>query len=258
MLRQFVKYHGAGNDFIVFSGDYTGFNASAIKYLCNRKLGIGADGLICVENIKNSTFDFTVHFFNSNGKLGSLCGNGSRCAINFAHSKGFFLGDSCNFQASDGLHQGLIMEDGLVSINFLNSRKAIKSGLGYLIDTGSPHYVQIVENLNDLDITDLGPVISKRVDALNGCNVNFIEAMENGDFQIITYERGVERETLSCGTGAVAGALVLNQFKGMKSPVKLSAKGGVLSIEFSVSEMGFENIILTGPVVKVFDGKCIV
>ena len=189
MLRQFVKYHGAGNDFIVFSGDRAGLSVSNVKYLCNRQLGIGADGLMCIEKSEDSTLDFSVHFFNSDGKLGSLCGNGSRCAVKFAHSKGFFIGDSCNFQASDGLHQGLLLGGGLVSINFLNCIRAIKSGLGYLINTGSPHYIEIVENLNDIDITHIGPIMSKKVDPLHGCNVNFIEVMENDDFQIMTYER---------------------------------------------------------------------
>ena len=258
MLRQFVKYHGAGNDFILFSGNYKGLSVSKIKYLCDRQLGIGADGLICVENIENNTWDFRIHFFNSDGKLGSLCGNGSRCAVKFAHSKGFFMGNSCGFEASDGIHQGLLMQDNLISINFLNCTKAIKSSSGYFINTGSPHYIQIIENLSDIEISDVGPVLSEKVDPLNGCNVNFIEAMENDDFQIITYERGVEMETMSCGTGAVAAALVLNQFKGIQSPIRLRAKGGVLTVEFSISEMGFENIILTGPVVKVFTGECII
>ena len=258
MLRQFVKYHGAGNDFILFSGNYKGLSVSKIKNLCDRKLGIGADGLMCVENIENSNLDFIIHFFNSDGRLGTLCGNGSRCAVKYAHSKGFFIGDSCNFKASDGIHQGLLMQDDLVSINFLNCTKAVKSSSGHLINTGSPHYVEITENLSNIGITDVGPVVSKKVDPLNGCNVNFIEAMENDEFQIMTYERGVEMETLSCGTGAVAGALVLNQFKGIQSPIRLRAKGGVLTVEFSVSELGFENIILTGSVVKVFNGECII
>lgn len=255
MLRQFVKYHGAGNDFIIFSGRPDGLDIFMRSYLCDRRTGIGADGLIFVENSNDGIVDFIVHFYNSDGKLGPLCGNGSRCAISHAQKENFFFNGNCDFIASDGTHQGEILRNGLISVNFRSSFKAVNIDSGYFINTGSPHYVEIVKSIDDDAIMDLAPAKRRSVNEPIGCNVNYVEIEESQKIRMRTFEKGVESETYSCGTGAVAVALVLNQFNDLQPPLSLVSNGGVLIVDFLASADGYEKIILTGPVVKVYSGE---
>lgn len=255
MLRQFVKYHGSGNDFIIFSGKPNRIKSSDIQDLCERGFGVGADGIMFIEKSELKSIDFIVHFYNPDGKLGSLCGNGSRCAVSFASSLSFFSGKSCVFEAFDGRHGGQLLDNDLVSINFMNSTKPVKQASGFVVNTGSPHYIEIVEDLNQINLAGIGPSMSEGVFPSTACNINFVQR-DGESFKMITYERGVERETLSCGTGAVAVALVLNQISSIESPITLNAKGGNLKVDFSFENEIYNNIVLTGPVKRVFQGEC--
>lgn len=255
MLRQFVKYHGSGNDFIIFSGKPNRIKSSNIKDLCERSFGVGADGIMFIEKSELENIDFIVHFYNPDGKLGSLCGNGSRCAVSFASSLSFFSGKSCVFEAFDGRHRGQLLDNDLVNIDFINSTKPVKQASGFFVNTGSPHYIEIVDDLNQINLTEIGPSMSKDVISSIACNINFVQR-DGETFKMRTYERGVEKETLSCGTGAVAVALVLNQISSVESPITLNAKGGSLKVDFSFENEVYNNIVLTGPVKRVFQGEC--
>ncbi len=258
----FVKYQGTGNDFVLINGDKESFepsNHEAIKFLCDRRFGIGADGFILLRNHDES--DFEMLYYNSDGRPGSLCGNGSRCAVSFAYEEGFFDGSTCHFTACDGLHDAIFHYDiGEVELK-MNNVNQVEKGKGMVVmDTGSPHYVTLVEDLSDLDIVQAGRAIrySPRF-TQDGVNVNFVEPVGEDSLNVATYERGVEDETYSCGTGVTACALgyyVLNgkDANGIRE-VAIHTKGGELKVRFEKHNNHFENIWLIGPAVKVFEGE---
>lgn len=260
-MIDFSKYHGTGNDFILINGDRFVVDQSDhewIRRCCDRRFGIGADGLIVVKS--HEDFDFEMIFFNSNGQPGSFCGNGSRCAVLFARAENLFSGNQCRFLAYDGSHEAVIQKEESVEIKMSDVTEVEAAENYVVLDTGSPHYVEKVTDLPHLNIGEAGKAIrySPRF-AEKGINVNFVEWQKDGMLHIATYERGVEDETLSCGTGVVAsvlGVYVLEEGPEIIDKIqKVRTKGGDLKVRFSTSGSQLENIWLIGPAEFIFSGQ---
>ena len=258
----FTKYQGTGNDFILIDQRQTRYLTRAdvkkINFLCDRRFGIGADGLILLQN--KPGYDFEMIYFNADGNESTMCGNGGRCIVAFAAHLGI-IEDRCTFLAIDGKHEAVIRPDGWVELKMSNVKSVEKTGSAYVLDTGSPHYVTFVEDLTDIDVPESGAIIryNERFKK-EGINVNFAE-IDKGTLHVGTYERGVEDETLSCGTGVTACALAyyLYSDKAADTTVPIQAKGGELEVRFSAAEDGsFEEIWLCGAAVKVFLGEVLV
>jgi diaminopimelate epimerase len=250
---RFHKYQATGNDFVLIdnlSGAYS-FTKEQIEKICDRRFGVGADGLILIE--KHPDLDFNLVYYNSDGSQ-SLCGNGSRAAVIMAASLGL-LNDNTEFNAYDGTHQAELMKNGIVRLRMNKVTATNKIGDDYFINTGSPHYLKLVTDIKNYPVVDEGRKIRYRQNyAPNGTNVNFIELLENNTIFVRTYERGVEDETFSCGTGVTAAALAAS-FHGYSSPVKIIVRGGELSVEFKSGQAGtFQDIYLIGPAKMVFEG----
>jgi diaminopimelate epimerase len=257
MRIPFLKYHGAGNDFIVFDDKFFGKRLrempKLIQNLCHRQLGIGADGLITIENLSPG---FYMHYFNSDGNISSLCGNGSRCAVAVAHKFGWFNKEG-SFKAYDGWHEAKIEESlGQVSVKMKDVEDILFVKQDFFLDTGSPHYVCFVNNLKDWDVVGEGRKIRYSSQYKEkGVNVNFVKPSQEG-LKVCTYERGVENETLSCGTGVTAAALAFAKRENLMghSEVQVSTKGGSLAVFFEFDGLRFSNIWLKGPVQFVYEG----
>jgi len=230
-----------------------------IRFLCDRKLGVGADGLIKIS--KDENLDFNVEYYNSDGSQ-SFCGNGARCSVAFAKTLGQ-LDDTTKFNAIDGVHEAKMTVDGRVHLEMLpvsnieRSRDEENRDTNiFIMDTGSPHYVKFVDATNAPDIVRFGKEIRYSDRFKNeGINVNTVVELGPNTIHVATYERGVEDETLSCGTGVTACALAYMLMTGSKEEVNVSTKGGKLSVKATTSDKGFENIWLIGPAKKVFDGS---
>lgn len=226
---------------------------SVIPKLCDRKFGIGSDGLILIR--PHESADFTMDFYNPDGSQ-SLCGNGSRCAVMFAHHLGI-IGKECRFMAFDGMHEATILTNGQVRLHMQDVQDVRVLEDGMLLDTGSPHLIQFVPSAEATDVVTEGRKIRYN-DSFRekGVNVNFVTKISDDSIQVRTYERGVENETLSCGTGVTAAALASND-KGLKSPVTVQTRGGVLQVEFETDSSSgqFKEVYLTGPVKYVFSGE---
>jgi diaminopimelate epimerase len=255
---RFYKYHGTGNDFIMIDNRKANLSldTSKITWLCNRRFGIGADGLILLETSVSA--DFRMIYFNADGKEGSMCGNGGRCIIAFANFLGL-IDEMANFEAIDGRHQGKINKtpEGTVVALKMNDVDTFSRDNGaYIINTGSPHYVTFCNDIAKLDVVESGKKIRYGNSyAANGINVNYVSAEANA-FAIRTYERGVEDETYSCGTGTVAAAIALDaDGKTDEVPVKLKSLGGMLEVSFKKSGTRYTDIWLTGPAEMVFEGS---
>lgn len=256
MQFDFFKYHGTGNDFIIADNRDKSFpygNNLLVKKLCDRNFGVGADGLMLLEN--NPGFDFHMRYFNSNGLEGSMCGNGGRCIVHFAKEAGI-IEKTAIFSGSDGSHEAVIENEKTVSIRLQDVNGVERDGKAYIVDTGSPHYVLFAGNIDQIDVVDAGRKIRyANKYGEKGINVNFAETA--GDtVRIRTYERGVENETLACGTGSVAAALcALVEMGNGKNPVKIETRGGQLEVRFKqTGTTTFTDIWLTGPAIKVFRG----
>jgi diaminopimelate epimerase len=248
----FHKYHGAGNDFIMIDNREQLFPISHIfiEHLCDRHFGIGADGLILLEN--DPEVDFSMRYFNSDGAEASMCGNGGRCITAFAIELGI-IKQQAIFTAIDGLHT-CSFKDGQYSLLMKDVQSIQPKKEGYFLHTGSPHHVCFMSDINTVDVAAEGKAVRYSSEyAPEGCNVNFVQ-MCPGYLKVRTYERGVENETLACGTGVTASALVAHIYHGYDSPVKIEAMGGTLYVSFTHGNKGFSNIVLTGPAEKVFDG----
>lgn len=258
MKIHFFKYQGAGNDFILIdnrdqSFKYTGNNT--VLQLCNRRFGIGADGLMLLQDHKD--YDFEMLYFNADGNLGSMCGNGGRCIVAFAKHLGI-IDTETNFLAVDGPHYAKISERGdwidlqMIDIDYIGN-----DGTAYVLNTGSPHYVQQVSRLEALDVYKEGKAIRNNPTyKAEGINVNFVE--DQGDKLFVrTFERGVEDETYACGTGVTAVALSMAQHKNQHGHIKTPVKvlGGNLRIEFDYDGNQFRNVFLCGPAAQVFQGN---
>ncbi len=256
MTLQFNKYQGTGNDFIIFDARNSKFPALSsrnISALCDRRFGIGADGLILIRT--HSELDFTMIYFNSDGNEGSMCGNGGRCAVAFTKKAGI-IKNHTRFQAYDGIHEGWISEN-IVKLTMLPVSGIKLSTDHYELNTGSPHYVKFVDDAMKVDIRHEGHVIRHSSPyGKKGINVNFVSRYKNGIF-VRTYERGVEDETLSCGTGMVASAICAAiENISDKSSYTIYTRGGTLQISFKrTGTDNFNNIILEGPVGFVFEGE---
>ena len=261
MKLTFYKYHGTGNDFVMIDNRNNNFSKNDTKlvsHLCDRRFGIGADGLILLEHSEIAGDDFKMVYYNADGNESSMCGNGGRCLVAFAKQLGI-IENSAKFTAIDGAHDAFI-KDGIVSLKMQNVRDLqVESDFLYL-DTGSPHHVIFTENVADIDIRKKGSEIrySERYKGNNGTNVNFVEPVSEDTFSVRTYERGVEDETFSCGTGVTAVALAAFSSNRTKSEkVKLLTPGGELSVKFKESEKGFSDVWLSGPAELVFKGEII-
>lgn len=252
----FDKYHGTCNDFVIAdnrNGDYNGLTQAQIEFLCDRRRGVGADGLILLE--ESADTDFKMVYFNSDGNQSTMCGNGGRCIVMYAHSKGI-IGEACSFMAIDGLHEASV-KDGVVKLKMTDVAKIEKHDDDYVLDTGSPHYVQFVNNVSAIDVHDQGAYIRySKAFKKAGINVNFVQP-KSQSIQVGTYERGVEAETYSCGTGVVASAIAANVFdpKDHTSPQAIETKGGDLKVYYTKTADGYQDIYLEGPAVKVFSGE---
>lgn len=254
MKISFYKYQGTGNDFIIIDDRQDLFpkDDKIIVELCDRKFGIGSDGIILIKQSKES--DFYMEFFNPDASR-SFCGNGSRCAIAFAYKMGI-IDKTTHFQAIDGDHYGEILDDNSVKVNMKKVEDIRRYDDDLILDTGSPHFVRFVKKLNNEDIVDTGRKIrySKEFEK-EGINVNLVEIDANSELLVATYERGVENETLSCGTGVTAMALAANFRSEIPSPIKVHTRGGELEVEFQYSEGSYENVYLIGPAKFVYKGE---
>ncbi len=254
MNISFYKYQGTGNDFIMIDnrkGDFPKNDVALISKLCDRKFGIGADGLLLLE--ENSKVDFTMLYYNADGNLGSMCGNGGRCMVHFANFLGIIEGKT-TFEAVDGLHEATI-EKGIVSLK-MNDVDEIKTTSEYaFLDTGSPHHVALVSGLETYNVEQEGASIRNNIYGKEGSNINFVEHISKNIFAVRTYERGVEAETLSCGTGVTAVAIALSETNKINSnKITLRTQGGDLKVSFDKTKKGYENIFLIGPATQVFKG----
>jgi len=258
---EFWKYEGAGNDFILLDSRGSAFEPSAeqIHALCNRRTGIGADGLMMLSSTPRA--DFAMRYFNADGPEATMCGNGGRCIVWFADHLGIG-GDLKSFEAIDGMHTAQILSRegdiatvrlGMVDV----TRVEVCADGDVLLDTGSPHLVRVVEEFEE-DIVPTGRAL--RYDAktapTGGANINFVKVAGEGSASLRTYERGVEDETLACGTGATATAIALcHTLQPSVRKFTLRALGGELRVEFDREGDHYSNIRLTGPARRVFRGE---
>ncbi|MCB2376143.1 diaminopimelate epimerase [Hymenobacter sp. BT635] len=256
----FHKYQGTGNDFVMLDDRARQFdehNHALVRHLCDRRLGVGADGLVLLRN--HPEFDFEMVYFNADGYVGSMCGNGSRCTVAFAKQLGV-IQDKVRFQAADGPHDAHIDADGLVHLRMHDvlGQQEIEDH-GVFLDTGSPHLVRFMPSSSLVDLNVFAEGRAIRYSDLfreKGTNVNFVEAPAAADqpWQVRTYERGVEDETMSCGTGVTAVALAASR-RGASSPVHLRTRGGDLRVSFEPRPDGtFTNVYLIGPARRVYGG----
>lgn len=253
---KFEKYQGTGNDFVLFfEENYLSkeVDTDFIPHLCDRRFGVGADGFILVA--PHPIYDFEMRYFNADGSR-SFCGNGARCAVKFAASHGLF-DEQARFLAIDGLHHAeLVGEE--VKIQMSDVKSWRNENNDFIIDTGSPHYIRYTDDLNSCDIVKIGRAIRYSTEfSKDGINVNMVAHNKNGNLSILTYERGVEDETLSCGTGATAAALSYAIKKNLKNDFRISVqvKGGQLTVSACRKKEGFTGIYLQGPAQFVFKGE---
>lgn len=253
-MIEFYKYQGTGNDFVMIDNRQNTFikDTNTIAQLCDRRFGIGADGLILLEN--DTTTDFKMLYYNADGKIGSMCGNGGRCIVAFAKKLGI-IKDHTTFMASDGQHTASIQGES-ISLRMSEVDK-IKVGDNYIfLNTGSPHHIILVEDLESIDVKKEGAKIRySKLYTKEGSNINFVAQRAENTFAIRTYERGVEDETLSCGTGATAVAIAMHHTgKTTADEVSIKVLGGDLKVSFDKSEK-YNNINLAGRADFVFKGS---
>lgn len=257
MLFHFYKYQGTGNDFILADnrqGAYNGMTREQIHRLCDRRFGVGADGLMLLND--KTGFDFEMKYYNADGREGSMCGNGGRCMVKFAYHLGIHR-TMYRFLASDGVHEAEIDTDGIVSLKMKDVKNIRRFQNDFVLDTGSPHYVKMVNNVMEYDVYRKGYEIrhSKEFED-EGINVNFVEQMEDTDkITVRTFERGVEDETFSCGTGVTASALICFHNENGFNEVEVKTLGGTIRVKYDrLDDNRYENIWLCGPAERVFEG----
>ena len=255
---RFHKYHGTGNDFILIDNrkGLLSLSSETIAKICDRRFGIGADGLILIETVPG--FDFGMKYFNADGNESTMCGNGGRCITAYAD---FLSGGKpeYRFKAIDGPHKVIIINKSglthIVKLQMGDVNHIRPWGKDLMLNTGSPHLVRFVKSLKDVDVVREGRLLRYHADFLpGGLNVNFVEETEKGIF-VRTYERGVEDETLSCGTGVTASALAFASGKIIENgTIEIETRGGNLRVQFRKTEAGFSDIWLEGPAEQVFEG----
>ncbi len=254
MELSFSKYHGTGNDFVIIDGmsplfDISIFDQYTVKSICDRRFGVGADGLIILR--PSPTQNFKMDYFNADGRRSTMCGNGSRCLIDFAIQNSYAL-NQCSFEAVDGIHKAIKTD--VINVSMQDVIKVEVHDDSFIMDTGSPHYVKVVDDVDTIHLVESAHAI-RYSDAYKneGINVNFMHRTDQG-IQMRTYERGVEDETYSCGTGTVACAIAASLKWDLQSPVHISTKGGPLQVEFRKEGDSFIDIKLIGPAIHVYSG----
>ncbi|MCD8538730.1 MAG: diaminopimelate epimerase [Leadbetterella sp.] len=250
---EFFKYQGTGNDFVMIDNRRKQFDDTQanIGHICHRRFGVGADGLILIENAEG--YDFRMRYFNADGAEGSMCGNGGRCAVQFASDLGIFQ-DTTRFLAVDGEHRSRIAE-GSVFLHMIDVEGIEEEADGYFVNTGSPHLVIFSDNVDALDVKTLGSGIrySPYWKSRGGVNVNFVQVVSADTLKVRTYERGVEDETYSCGTGVTAAAIVSHLRRAAAPDLLIQTLGGTLKVSLN-SGNRITGIILSGPAKRVFRG----
>ena len=257
MEISFSKYQGTGNDFVIIdnrNGRYDPLTTGQVRLLCDRRFGIGADGLILLNT--QSGYDFAMKYYNSDGRESSMCGNGGRCLVKFAWHQGIRK-SMYKFIAVDGEHEAEIDDHGIVSLRMQDVNNIQEYHGDFILNTGSPHYVRMVDDVMDVDVFRKGMDIRYHPSfAKEGINVNFVEPRKNDEIVVRTYERGVEDETYSCGTGVTASALICHHNENGFNEVTVHTKGGMLTVEYDrIGDNEFRNIWLCGPAEKVFEGS---
>ena len=254
MLLHFFKYHGAGNDFILIDNRQEKLSKNdtkLIQNLCDRHFGIGADGLILLE--REASVDFKMRYFNADGKPGTMCGNGGRCAVAFARFLEI-IRDEATFLAAGARYHATI-EGHLIRLQMQDVSEIETHDSHWFADTGSPHHIEMVQDLSHIDVRNRGAELRHEVYGKAGSNINFVEQRSSNSFEVRTYERGVEDETLSCGTGVTAVALAMHHAgKTTAKKVEVNTRGGTLKVQFDGDESGYYNIYLIGPAEQVFKG----
>lgn len=253
----FYKYQGTGNDFVMIDnrkGIFPSQDEQLIQRLCHRKFGIGADGLILLQD--HDDYDFEMIYYNADATT-SMCGNGSRCAVHLAHHLGM-IGKSSQFYAEDGVHDARI-EGELIHIRMVDVVGIEQLEGGYFMNTGTRHYVRLVEDLSDYDVIGVGKKIRyHETFAPQGTNASFVET-KGDEVHMRIYEKGVENETLSSGTGVTAVALTMSKVHDLPSPVKIQTQGGELQVSFKkYKEDFYTDVFMIGPAVMVFEGTVFV
>lgn len=258
MKLKFSKYQGTGNDFILIDnrqGLFPKSDTKLIATLCDRRFGIGADGLLLLEDDLKT--DFRMVYYNSDGNESSMCGNGGRCIVAFAKRLQLFDHSATSFIAVDGLHHATLLEDGIVSLQ-MKDVDAVTIVDGYVfLNTGSPHHVMMVESLETFDVKKEGAQIRySDLYGAAGSNVNFVKQLSENHFALRTYERGVEDETLSCGTGATATAIAMYATgRTISKQVRLEVEGGQLEVSFENKNTDYTAVLLQGPATFVYEGE---
>jgi diaminopimelate epimerase len=258
MKIQFYKYQGTGNDFVIIDNRETGnghLSTAEIRHLCDRRFGIGADGLMMLNELAG--FDFSMKYYNADGGEGSMCGNGGRCMVKFAYDLGIHK-SAYRFMAIDGVHEAELDLNGLVRLKMQDVPSFDMQGDSYILNTGSPHFVKFLsDGIDEYDVTEEGREIrnSKKFKK-DGINVNFVQVIDDHTIFVRTYERAVEAETFSCGTGVTAAALMAAHNETGFNQVDVRTLGGKLSVEFDRwDENSYTNIWLIGPAEFVFRGE---
>lgn len=250
----FYKYQGTGNDFVIIDNREAFFpkeNTELVAKICDRRFGVGADGLLLLEN--HHSVDFKMVYYNSDGNLSTMCGNGGRCISHFAKFLGI-ISDKTTFEAVDGMHEATILND-WVSLRMNDVEKVEVFEKFTFLNTGSPHHVELVSKLQDFDVFANGRNIRNEIYGKEGANVNFVEQNSDSFFSVRTYERGVEDETLSCGTGVTAVAIAMFETgKTSENKVSLKTPGGELQVRFEKVDLEYKNVYLEGPAMQVFKG----
>ncbi len=253
MKIEFYKYEGTGNDFIMIDNRSNSFpknNTNLIAKLCNRHFGIGADGVILLENDLET--DFKMVYFNADGSE-TMCGNGGRCAVAFA-KKLNLIDVKTNFIAFDGLHYAEIKND-IVSLKMIDVEDIRIQENSVFAYTGTQHHVEMVKNIDEYPVFEKGKKIRNSYEA-PGSNVNFVEQINENTFRVRTYEKGVEDETLACGTGVTAVAIAMHKTNKTKSNcIHLPVEGGKLEVSFEDKNNRYTNVFLKGPAKFVFHGS---
>ncbi|MGH1336341.1 MAG: diaminopimelate epimerase [Aureispira sp.] len=260
MEISFYKYQGTGNDFVLLDnrdGRYDALSSTQIAWLCDRRFGVGGDGLMLLQNKEG--FDFEMVYFNADGQDSSMCGNGGRCLVAFANFLGILDQPKAYFLAVDGPHEAVVVSSAYIELKMSPVNATQYGAPALFLDTGSPHHLAFVPNLDEINVYEQGQEIRYSAPyKAAGTNVNFIEIKAPNQLYVATYERGVEGETLSCGTGVTAAALAYqlsHRQQTSSNAVKIQTKGGNLTVRYSQIEQQFKDIWLCGPAQQVFKGQ---
>ena len=256
MKISFSKYQGTGNDFVIIDNrnNTVQLTHDQVHDLCHRRFGIGADGLMLLQPLDG--YDFEMKYYNSDGKPSSMCGNGGRCLVKFAHDNGI-VKSRYKFLAVDGEHEAEFGDRNWVHLKMNDVNKVQNKHGNFILDTGSPHYINPVDDITSINVVDEGKEIrySKEFKE-QGINVNFVQQLNEDMIMVRTYERGVEDETYSCGTGVTASALVFAHNEIGFNRIEVKTKGGYLAVEFNkINDETFNNIWLCGPATFVYKGE---